>query len=132
MSTSLKCPNCGAPVRWRGEAPVVACRYCDTHVATGTGRKTQEPAVVRSQMRPRNVAAVTGASVLLPVIIAVAGGLIAFLGSQSGELFAVKVATAKEVWRTELGGAIETSPWPADGVVYVSCDDGNVYALEDK
>ena len=84
MAQSMKCPNCGAPVRWRGEAPVVACRYCDTHVATGTGEKTQEPAAVRSQMRPRNVAAVTGASVLLPVIIAVAGGLIAFLGSQSG------------------------------------------------
>jgi hypothetical protein len=84
MATTLTCPNCGAPVRWKGEAPVVACRYCDTHVATGTGRKTKEPAVVRSQMRPRNVAVATGASVLIPILITAIGGLVAFFGSQSG------------------------------------------------
>lgn len=61
----------------------MACRYCDTHVATGTGKKTQKPAVVRSQMRPRNVAAVTSATVILPLFIAGAGALFAFLGSQS-------------------------------------------------
>jgi len=84
MAQSMKCPNCGAPVRWRGEAPVVACRYCDTHVATGTGEKTQEPAAVRSQMRPRNVAAVTSATAIIPLLLAGGGALIAFLGSQSG------------------------------------------------
>jgi len=45
----LECPSCGAPLRWKGEAPVVACRYCDTHVHTPTGQVTHEPAVVRSQ-----------------------------------------------------------------------------------
>jgi hypothetical protein len=36
-------------LRWKGVAPVVACRYCDTHVHTPTGQVTHEPAVVRSQ-----------------------------------------------------------------------------------
>jgi outer membrane protein assembly factor BamB/formylglycine-generating enzyme required for sulfatase activity len=64
-----------------------------------------------------------------PPSVAAGSGLIYF-GSQSGELFAVDARIAKEKWRTELGGAIETSPWPGDGVVYVSCDDGFLYALE--
>ncbi len=57
---------------------------------------------------------------------------ILYFGSQSGDFFAVDAKTTKEVWRTKLGGAIETSPWPGDGVVYVSCDDGFLYALEGK
>ena len=63
--------------------------------------------------------------------VAARSGIIYF-GSQSGEFFAVDARTAQEKWRTKLGGPIETSPWPADGVIYVSCDDGNVYALEGK
>jgi hypothetical protein len=45
----LECPSCGAPLRWKGVAPVVACRYCDTHVHTPSGQVTHEPAVIRSQ-----------------------------------------------------------------------------------
>ncbi len=45
----LECPNCGAPLRWKGEAPVVACRYCDTHVHTPSGTITEEPAEIRSE-----------------------------------------------------------------------------------
>ncbi len=48
-SHKLECPSCGAPLRWKGEAPVVACRYCGTHVHTPSGQPTAEPAVVRSQ-----------------------------------------------------------------------------------
>ena len=48
-NSRLECPSCGAPLRWKGHAPVVACRYCDTHVHTPTGQVTQQPAVVRSQ-----------------------------------------------------------------------------------
>jgi len=60
--------------------------------------------------------------------IAARSGTIYF-GSQSGELFAVDARTARQMWQVKLGGAIETSPWPADGVLYVSCDDGHLYAL---
>jgi len=60
--------------------------------------------------------------------IAARSGTIYF-GSQSGELFAVDARTARLRWRVNLGGAIETSPWPADGVLYVSCDDGHLYAV---
>ncbi len=55
---------------------------------------------------------------------------ILYFGSQSGDFFAVDTQTAKEKWRTRLGGAIETSPWPGDGVIFVGCDDGYLYAIE--
>ena len=87
MATTLTCPSCGAPVRWKGDAPVVECRYCSTHVSTGTGKTTAEPAVVRSQMRPRNVAVVTLLSIGLPIVLSVGGvtlGIVAESGGPGG------------------------------------------------
>ena len=28
------------------------------------------------------------------------------------------------------GGRIVSSPWPADGVIYVGCDNGTLYAIQ--
>lgn len=58
-------------------APVVECRYCQTHVTTSTGAKTEEKADTRSQMRPRNQAGVLAlvfAPVLFGVVANVVGG----------------------------------------------------------
>jgi len=49
MPPKLQCPSCGAALIWKGVAPVVECRYCGTHVATGTGEETSQPADARSQ-----------------------------------------------------------------------------------
>lgn len=51
----LQCPSCGAPMRWKGQAPVVECRYCKTHVNVETEEVTEEVAAVRTQVRPRNL-----------------------------------------------------------------------------
>jgi outer membrane protein assembly factor BamB len=58
----------------------------------------------------------------------VAGGLVYF-GSNDKHLYAVDMQ-GRGKWKIELGGAINSSPWPGDGVVFVGCDDGKIYAIE--
>ena len=31
----ITCPQCQAPLKWKGRAEVVECCYCDSHVITG-------------------------------------------------------------------------------------------------
>ncbi|MEM7159874.1 MAG: hypothetical protein AAF799_43945 [Myxococcota bacterium] len=74
MAKPLRCPSCGAPLRWKGVATVVECRYCQTHVTTETGAKTEDAAVARTQMRPRNQAGLL-AIVFAPVVVGVAANV---------------------------------------------------------
>ena len=69
-----------------------------------------------------------GSGMHAPLSISAKTGIL-YVGTQSGEMVAVRGKDVQEVWRTKLGGAIQTSPWPDDGTVYVGCDDGYVYAL---
>jgi outer membrane protein assembly factor BamB/formylglycine-generating enzyme required for sulfatase activity len=70
-----------------------------------------------------------GAGMHAPLSVSAKSGIV-YIGTESGELIAVSGTTFKEAWRTKLGGSIQTSPWPGEGVVYIGCNDGNVYALE--
>jgi outer membrane protein assembly factor BamB len=77
---------------------------------------------------------------------AVSGG--EYFGSWDGHLYALNVADDVLRWKLNLGdmpqvpaeqyklaadegGRIISSPWPGDGVVYVGCDNGCVYAVKD-
>jgi eukaryotic-like serine/threonine-protein kinase len=77
----------------------------------------------------------------------VAGDTVYF-GSWDGYLYAVDIENGTLRWKLNLGhmpqtaaeqytfgadegGRIVSSPWPSDGVVYVGCDDGRLYAIED-
>ena len=70
-----------------------------------------------------------------------------YFGSWDGHLYALDVADGALRWKLDLGhmpqtldeqhkfgpnegGRIISSPWPADGVIYVGCDNGNLYAVE--
>lgn len=58
----------------------------------------------------------------------VAGNLVYF-GSWDHHLYAVDM-NGKQAWKVKLGAEINGSPWPGNGVVYVGCDDGKVYAVK--
>ncbi len=78
---------------------------------------------------------------------AVAGSTVYF-GSWDGHLYAVNLSDGELRWKLKLGeiaqtpaeqytfgagercGRIVSAPWPGDGVIYVGCDDGQVYAIE--
>ncbi len=97
---SLTCPGCGAPVRWKGNHPVVECRYCGTHVATGSGQKTDAPAQVVSKMRPRTLLLAYGSAGLftaLMVGVSVLGAVLmqpgAVLGPSAQEVASLSMAT---------------------------------------
>jgi eukaryotic-like serine/threonine-protein kinase len=70
-----------------------------------------------------------GAGMHAPLSISAKSGIV-YVGTEKGEVVAVSGKTFKELWRTKVGGPVQTSPWPMDGVVYVGSNDGNVYALE--
>ncbi len=53
----------------------------------------------------------------------------AYFGAWNGELYAISL-DGKLKSKIKLGGKLNTSPWPADGVVVVGSDDGYVYAVE--
>ncbi|KAJ3020610.1 hypothetical protein HKX48_000553 [Thoreauomyces humboldtii] len=56
---------------------------------------------------------------------------VAFIGSHSGVFAAIEVDTGKTLWKTQLGGRIESSACviPGGTMVIVGCYDGNIYAL---
>jgi eukaryotic-like serine/threonine-protein kinase len=50
-------------------------------------------------------------------------------------VYAVSAATGNVVWRHHTGGSIKTSPatdGTSGGTVYVTCEDGFIYALDSK
>jgi outer membrane protein assembly factor BamB len=52
-----------------------------------------------------------------------------YCGSPDGKLYAIDAKTGDKAWEFTTGGPIDSSPWPADGVIYVGSDDGHIYAL---
>lgn len=74
--SALQCPGCGAPLRWNGNVPVVECRYCKTHVATGTGTKTDSAAhAVSARTTKHQTLLVLVPLILLIMVLSVAGAV---------------------------------------------------------
>ena len=59
---------------------------------------------------------------------AVADGVV-YVGSNDGNVFALKANTGRRLWSYPTRAAVASSPAVADGVVYVGSDDNNLYAL---
>jgi outer membrane protein assembly factor BamB len=75
-------------------------------------------------------------------------GAVVYFGTWDGHLYAVDISDGKLRWKLQLGviaqnvaeqykfggdelcGRIVSSPWPADGAIFVGCDDGHVCAVE--
>jgi len=92
-AVSVQCPNCGATLNVEGAAQSVVCQYCQTscQIQRG-GPKVQAPPPPRwvagvappppPPMRPvivvpksSNIGCIIGASILVPVLISVVGGI---------------------------------------------------------
>jgi hypothetical protein len=111
----LECPSCGAPLRWKGEAPVVACRYCDTHVHTPSGQVTQQPAVVRSQGKASGggcivAAAILGVNLLAGGIALIAQVVSSGIGSVSGVPFEELASISLEADNATIAAALGLKP----------------------
>lgn len=61
-----------------------------------------------------------------------AAGLVVVAGFDSGQIVAVDPETGATVWKTLLGGRIDTPPTYHAGLLLVGCHDGWVYALRAK
>ena len=44
--------------------------------------------------------------------------------------YALDATSGELLWKQPLGGRIISSPWPGDGMIYVGCDNGSIYALK--
>jgi len=62
--------------------------------------------------------------------VASKSGLVYF-GCSNGKVYCFDAKTGDPKWEHETGGPVISSPWPADGVVYVGSDDGHIYALKE-
>lgn len=60
---------------------------------------------------------------------AVDGGIV-YVGSNDGNLYAVRAADGGKVWTFATKGAVRSSPAVADGAAFFSSADGNVYAVD--
>lgn len=60
--------------------------------------------------------------------VAIAGDIL-YAADLSGYLYALELATGKELWRYECFAAIWGSPFAADGKVYLGDEDGDVVVL---
>jgi len=55
---------------------------------------------------------------------------LAFVGSDSGKLFALDLTSGKKKWEFKAGGPVHCSPAAGKGVAVVGADDGKLYAVE--
>ena len=55
---------------------------------------------------------------------------LAFVGSESGNIFAISVSQGKEKWKFKTTMEIEAPPLVHNGVVYIGSTDGFLYALD--
>ncbi len=81
---------------------------------------------------PRNLKGVkwafqTGGPILTSPAIADSA---AYIGSDDRRLYAVDLATGKQLWMFETGGPVRSSPAVVDGTVYFGSYDGFFYALD--
>ena len=60
---------------------------------------------------------------------AVLGGTM-YVGSDDGHLYAVDIASQRELWRFATGARIASSPAVSNGVVYVGSNDLHLYAID--
>ena len=51
---------------------------------------------------------------------------------KEGKVYCLDATTGAKLWEHVTGGAVISSPWPADAVIYVGSDDGKIYALENE
>ena len=54
----------------------------------------------------------------------------AYIGSDDGKLYALDLATGKQVWELKTGGPVESSPLLLRGVVYAGSSDASLYAVD--
>ncbi len=53
-----------------------------------------------------------------------------FIGSGSGEILCLREDNGKLLWKERVDGAISFQPAIANGYVFVSCDNGNLYGIK--
>ena len=53
-----------------------------------------------------------------------------YVGSDDGHLYAVDIASQRELWRFAAGARIASSPAVSNGVVYVGSNDRHLYAID--
>ncbi len=53
-----------------------------------------------------------------------------FIGSGSGEIICLREDNGKLLWKEKVDGAISFQPAIANGYVFVSCDNGNLYGIK--
>ena len=60
---------------------------------------------------------------------AVVNGTI-YVGSDDGNVYALRASDGSVVWKYKTGGAVDSSPAVVSGIVYVGSGDGKIYALD--
>jgi outer membrane protein assembly factor BamB len=55
-----------------------------------------------------------------------------FAGSNDGNVYALDVATGKEVWRFTTGGPVTASPAVAQNRLVIGGEDGKLYCFGEK
>lgn len=61
---------------------------------------------------------------------AVVDGVVVFVGSVNGKVYAVDADTGNTIWSWDVGTKVESSPAVAGGMVYIGANDGRVYAFD--
>lgn len=128
MARALQCPTCGAPLKWKGVAQVVECRYCHTHVQTNSGIAVQEQAQVVSQPKTP-VAVLAGAAIAAFVVIGAAIAFAALGRGGAGGVAGVRgmdAATVKSIdlakTPDQMGKLPGANPSSSEGYVYINLD----------
>jgi parallel beta-helix repeat protein len=106
---------------WVGSSPAVANGR--VYVGSDDGRVYCLDAATGTQVW--NYSTGSGVS---PSSAAVAGGKV-FVGSSNHNVYCLDAGTGTQVWNYTTGSVVYSSPAVADGVVYVSSEDGSVYAF---
>lgn len=70
-------------------------------------------------------------SVQQPAIVNIDGEVIAYISdSDQFDIFAYNLTQREEIWRTDLAGYVESTPYLYDGVIYVGSYDNKLFAID--
>lgn len=70
----------------------------------------------------------TGEIISSPAVTGAPGDQVLWAGSMDGNLYAFSLATGQKLWSGKTGSFVLSSPAPAGGRIYISSDDGYLYA----
>ena len=114
------------PTHTPTNTPIPTATHTPTNTPVPTAVPTSTPISGKQAGTLLRTISVGGRVLSPPAVL----GETMYVGSDDGHLYAVDIASQRELWRFAAGARIASSPAVSNGVVYVGSNDRHLYAID--